>query len=152
MIILLFGVQLATETRRQIAQQETLIDSLGAQVNKATLDQTISTPSLPYLIAQVKKAHFKVFIQFAGYAREDMIVLANSLAREWAVQGANRGGERLISASGLREVRFGSDADKPAATALAQDVENLAIGGGNVALKKIAGIPNGTLELWIGLK
>ncbi len=172
-LLLLFGVQRAQDAQQQLAQQqqeikalgeekalaqrqisfqERRIDQLGEQVNIAVLNTAPSSPTPQEPVAQVNRKEFTVFIQFAGYSRDVVVKLASDLSQYWKVPGADQGGERISSASRLREVRFGPDLDKLAATALAQDVERSSLIGGEVALRKVPGIPKGTLELWIGLR
>ncbi len=120
----------------------------------------------------VDKGAFKVFTQFAGtFKRELIIEMATELENsEWNVQGADRGGERTGSAAGFNEVRYSAATAKSAAEKLAEDVSYFLIDSclinpdfapsqcedgqfGRIIARKIEGskvvIPDATLEIWI---
>jgi hypothetical protein len=59
----------------------------------------------------------RVFVQFAGMRREDVIAMARSLSTEWRVQGAS--GERTGHAAGRKEVTRRSNVDFPELNVLA---------------------------------
>jgi hypothetical protein len=61
----------------------------------------------------------RVYIQFAGYQRDQIVALAKALvAAGWRVEGADRGGERIAAAKGMNEVRYFNAADAERAAAL----------------------------------
>jgi len=90
----------------------------------------------------------RVFVQFAGsLSRDDIIAMVRTLSADWRVQGAS--GERVGSAAGKREVRWGDPADEEAAKALADAVEKTGVVPGEVAAVRVAIVPRGNLELWL---
>lgn len=92
----------------------------------------------------------RVFVQFAGSIGRDQIIrMARELSGEWRVEGADRGGERVASADGLRQVRWGHPDDEEAAKALADAVERTRVVQGQVTADRVPTIRRGTLELWI---
>ncbi|MBK1657773.1 peptidoglycan-binding domain-containing protein [Paracraurococcus ruber] len=92
----------------------------------------------------------RVFIQFAGsIARDQIIRMARDLSAQWRVEGADRGGERIGTAAGLREVRWGHPDDETAAKALADAIERTGVIRGDVTAKRVPAVGRNTLEVWI---
>lgn len=115
---------------------------------------TTTVAQSPSLSQSVDRKKYTVTIQFAGYRREDVTVAAIALLDVgWRVQGAEKGGERVESATGLAEVRYGTDADAAAAQQLANEVSATGIKA-NVKARKVTNITPpiqpGALEVWIG--
>jgi len=99
-------------------------------------------------IAPVSPHTQRVFVQFAGsLSRDDIIAMVRSLSADWRVQGAS--GERIGTAAGKREVRWGDPADEDAAKALADAVEKIGVVPGEVTAVRVPVVPRGTLELWL---
>lgn len=116
---------------------------------------TTTVAQSPSLSQSVDRKKYTVTTQFAGYRREDVTVAAIALLDVgWRVQGAEKGGERVESAAGTAEVRYGSDADAAAAQQLANEVSATGIKA-NVKARKVTNITPpiqpGALEVWIGL-
>jgi hypothetical protein len=108
-----------------------------------------SVPAAVSIPPSLDLTRYKVFIQFAGYRRDDIVKLATLLkSRGWNVQGASEGGERLASANSLSEVRY-SGASDAAARALADEIVASGVKK-TVSTRRINGGAD-TLEVWIGL-
>jgi hypothetical protein len=96
----------------------------------------------------------RLFLQFAGYRRPEIVALADRLVRGgWRVEGADRGGERIVTAAGLNEVRYFNPADAGLAAALAASIRT-AIPGKDVTVKDLSASrygkdDTGLLEVWI---
>ena len=96
-----------------------------------------------------------VYIHFAGSLTRELIIgVADQLvAAGWRVEGANNGGERLVSAYGLNEVRFFNKADEDAARVLANEISRMRLTGKNVAIRDLSdagySAAEGHLEVWI---
>jgi hypothetical protein len=66
----------------------------------------------------------RLFIQFAGYQRGEVVKLAMLLTEAgWKVEGGDRGGERVTTAAGLNEVRYFNPDDAALAAALAETLQ-----------------------------
>jgi hypothetical protein len=95
-----------------------------------------------------------IFVQFAGYGRDDIVTLASALVEDgWPVEDAKRGGERIGSAQGLNEVRYFHPDDAAIAAALA-DATGAALAGATVIVEdlsasKYAMAAPGHLEIWV---
>jgi hypothetical protein len=90
-----------------------------------------------------------VYIQFAGYTRDNVNGLADSLAElGWNTQPT----ERIATASGLNEVRYGPEhpEDEAAARLLAADLS--AAGHPGALARKVNAVKPGVLEIWTGSK
>ncbi len=111
---------------------------------------TAPLPSEPTPPPAVARSTYQVFVQFAGsYPRSLMIQAATALnGLGWKVQGYERGGERTPVAAGKLEVRFATEADKPAADQLVKDVGDLGIAAPLTSVLTPSIGPN-TLEIWI---
>lgn len=100
-------------------------------------------------------ANSTVYIHFAGsFTRKEIVALAAELGNSgWKVQGKEQGGERLVSAYGLSEVRFFNQQDEGAARALAKVLNGLKLGARTVALRNLSNskfkAAPGQLEVWI---
>lgn len=96
----------------------------------------------------------RLFIQFAGYRRGSVIELADLLTRAgWRVEGGQRGGERVMSAAGLNEVRYFNAGDAALAAALAEALR-VAWPSKEVTLQDLSAskwgkAETGLLELWL---
>jgi hypothetical protein len=102
-------------------------------------------------VSPADRAKYKVWIQFAGYKREDMVQLAETLAEVgWNVPNPEDGGERLPSADGKAEVRYRGDVERHAAEQLAADISESGVKSGVKARQMPIVGPN-VLEVWIGL-
>jgi DNA/RNA endonuclease G (NUC1) len=88
-----------------------------------------------------------VYVQFAGMVREDVRALSEKLKiLGWTVPGE----ERIATAAGLNEVRYGSDpADQKAGEMLAADLR--ALGRSSVRAKRVNVIKTSVLEVWISI-
>lgn len=97
----------------------------------------------------------RVFVQFAGFDREEVVALARSLATEgWRVEAADKGGERTGAADGLNEVRYFHADDRALAEALALSVSAALLGQPLIAVKDLSGTQfgqgePGLLEVWV---
>lgn len=96
----------------------------------------------------------RVFIQFAGFPRDQIVKLAQSLLQEgWQVEGADRGGERIKAATGLNEVRFFHPGDADRAAKLAEAAGVFAEGGRlevvDLSASGYGQAEPGLLEVWI---
>lgn len=94
-----------------------------------------------------------VFMQFAGFNRNDIRVVMNQLASAgWDVQGLSGGGQRTAAAAGTWEIRY-SGADDAAARALAatlqQSLAAAKLPARSVPVVRNAQIAPDTLEIWI---
>lgn len=105
-------------------------------------------------IASVPKAeigkNLKVYVQFAGSISRDKVraMMRDLESKNWAVQGAQGGGERTVLAAGQSEVRYSGD-NAAAAEALAKAVTAYGISGQPVKPVKNQLVPVGQLEVWI---
>ena len=96
----------------------------------------------------------RIFIQFAGYKRDQVVKLAGLLAQSgWRIEGADRGGERVTTAAGLNEVRYFNPSDMPLAAALA-DALKAEMPGKDITLQDLSAsrygkAETGLLEIWI---
>ncbi len=101
-----------------------------------------------------------VYVQFAGaLSRKRITKASESLVDSgWNVQGADRGGERTISAYGLNEVRFFADEDRAAALALADQYNALAnwLGSETMSVRDLSDADfnpqDGLLEIWTSVR
>jgi hypothetical protein len=104
------------------------VNSAGAGLIGAAFAQENTSRSLiPILtgiaLAEAQKRS-KLFIQFAGYERGDVVKLAQLLKEAgWTVEGGERGGERVKTAEGLNEVRYFNPKDASLAAALAKTLQ-----------------------------
>jgi hypothetical protein len=100
------------------------VSKLGAGLIGAAFAQDATDPAaVPALsgeaLTQAQK-EARLFIQFAGYKRGEVVTLATQLTEAgWKVEGGDRGGERVATAAGLNEVRYFNPADAGLAAALA---------------------------------
>lgn len=105
-------------------------------------------------ITFVQATDERVFIQFAGYKRDWVVGVAETLAAAgWRVEGEGKGGERIAAATGLNEVRYFNPADAPRAAALVEAL-TAAAPGTVAAVVDLSGSPYaqpqpGLLEIWI---
>lgn len=115
----------------------------------------IVTDNVPPVAAAFQPSNYKVFVQFAGFARPAVQAMASVLVKSgWPVQGADRGGQRTGDAVGLNVIRYSDEADAAAAQALADSVKATGIIKATPRVERYQGspsIPKGTLEVWISL-
>ncbi|MBB4860338.1 hypothetical protein HNO88_003681 [Novosphingobium chloroacetimidivorans] len=90
----------------------------------------------------------RVYIQFAGALTRPQITAANGMLRAagWQVQSAS--GERIASAAGQNQVRYGGD-NAAAARELAQAVDALGLASRPVTSRYYAPVGADVLEIWI---
>lgn len=100
--------------------------------------------------ADIARADYKVFVQFAGVIQRDAVkALMKTLeASGWDVQGTSGGGERTGSAAGLNTIKFGAS-DESAAKALAAEVQAVNVSGETISTTLVTGMEAGRLEVWI---
>lgn len=126
----------------------------SADIAQPPLPQIPKDPLPPTTIG-VQPGDYRVFVQFAGALTRDRVrQFMQSLANgKWGVQGVAGGGERIASAAGLSEVRYGPSSDKAAAEQLAQQATQLQLlpQSRTFIAKQFSAIPAHTLELWAGL-
>jgi len=130
-------------------------DKLADQSAIAEQPLAISEPG-PAVVLPARSgldpAQYDVFVQFAGsIRREDIRDMMTQLAGAgWDMQGIAGGGQRIDTAVGILEIRYGPQADMAAADLLAQSI----FASGRVSrLPDIVanqGIAAGSLEVWIG--
>lgn len=96
-------------------------------------------------------ADYRVWVQFAGtLQRSEMIDFGKRIKQQWPnAPGAERGGERTGVAAGLREVRYGSPEELPAALRLTADIEATGLVTSMNPPKQVRGIPSRSLEIWV---
>lgn len=105
-----------------------IVSSGGPGMIGAAFAQESTTRSLipiltGFALAEAQKRS-KLFIQFAGYQRGEVVKLAKLLEEAgWTVQGNERGGERVKTAEGLNEVRYFNPKDAAVAAALARTLQ-----------------------------
>jgi len=103
------------------------------------------------LVTTIARSKFNVWIQFAGYRRDDIVTAAKALQDAgWNVAEPTKGGQRIGSAANLAEVRFRSDAEKSAAELLAIELSKTGIKKGVKAVQ-VSGVEANRLEVWVGL-
>ena len=102
----------------------------------------------------ITKPEYQVTIWFAGLNREmDIVPLSSQLrAFGWNAQDPQppRGNDRTGKAAGLREVRYSSPADLPAAELLVDDLRKAGVASAPVKTVKNSDVAPGNLQLWIG--
>jgi uncharacterized membrane protein HdeD (DUF308 family) len=96
----------------------------------------------------------RLFIQFAGYDRADVVKLALLLSESgWRVEGGDRGGERVGTAAGLNEVRYFNPGDAALAQALAGTLQQVnpgkVIGVQDLSASSYGKAEPGLLEIWV---
>lgn len=130
----------------------------GAGLIGAAFAQDSSTseavPAITGTALAEAQAQARLFIQFADYQRGDVVKLAMMLAEAgWKVEGGDRGGERVTTASGLNEVRFFNPTDAGLAAALAETVRATNPGKTfkvqDLSASRYGKAEPGLLELWI---
>ena len=90
-----------------------------------------------------------VYIQFAGIQRDEIMTLNKKLrARGWrGVQSSS--GERTQNASGVNQIRYHNETDRPAAEALAAAINAESMTRVPVVPKEMSIIGKGILEVWV---
>ena len=96
----------------------------------------------------------RLFIQFAGYQRAEVVKLAAFLTESgWRVEGGDRGGERVTTAAGLNEVRYFNPGDAALAQALAGTLQQVnpgkVIGVQDLSASSYGKAEPGLLEIWV---
>jgi len=94
-----------------------------------------------------------VTMQFAGFNRDDIKVVMQSLAKAgWNMQGTSQGGQRTASAADVWEIRYPANA-KPTADALAEGLrpalEGAKLRSRPIPTKQNRAVDPGTIEIWI---
>lgn len=117
-------------------------------------DAGLSVPALTGSALSEAQAQSRLFIQFSGYPRGDVVKLAMMLGETgWRVEGADRGGERVATAEGLNEVRYFNPSDAALASALAEVVQANTPGKSfsvqDLSATRYGKAEPGLLELWI---
>lgn len=94
----------------------------------------------------------RVFVQFAGAITRDAMraFMRDMASAGWNVQGVEDGGERIATAAGLSEVRYGPPEDEQAAQALVDYLNEHQVIGKTFKAKQLDIIQKGVLELWMG--
>jgi predicted acylesterase/phospholipase RssA len=118
----------------------------GPDSSSASASAPASSPS------SFDRSIYTVWLQFAGtLTRDQMKAFGRQLIndKKWTVPGGEQGGERTSNADGYNEVRYRSDDEKPAAQALANDINGLAIALKTVVPKQASRIGRRSLEVWI---
>ncbi|MGO7274690.1 patatin-like phospholipase family protein [Rhizobium ruizarguesonis] len=136
--------------------QSSLQDSqqnLAAVSDKARSFQEQAVESAPSTPAHTQ-SDFTVFIQFAGFARSQVVAAAQQLSQEfhWPVPAASQGGERTGAAASRNEIRASSEEDRPWAVKLGDDLVKTGLVGQPPGIVFNAKIPPRTLEIWVGQK
>lgn len=126
----------------QIAQLLAENESLKAELKSAG-KETVEPGS--------DNGDYQLWIQFAGsLQRQQMIDFGARIMTQWPnMPGANRGGERTALAAGVREVRYGSPEDLPAALRLTADIDTTGLVASMNSPKRVKGIPPRSLEIWV---
>ncbi|MBY3329010.1 peptidoglycan-binding protein [Rhizobium laguerreae] len=98
--------------------------------------------------ASINAADYSIYVQFGGAIQRDEIntLTARLLRGGWSVPGE---AERLKTAIGLNEVRYGTTEDQPAAEALADILSGLRFSDRTVLAKRVRMVRPGILEAWI---
>lgn len=126
---------------------------IGAAFAQDATDPVV-VPALTGAALAAAQERARLFIQFAGYKRGDVVELAMMLAEAgWKVEGSDRGGERVTTAAGLNEVRYFNPADAALAAALV-DVLQSAQPGKAVTVQDLSAsgygkAEPGLLEVWV---
>jgi len=145
-----------------IAPAQCLIYPMSSGCSLAATNRALS-PAIPASpgpgsdTAGLENQVDRVFIQFAGSInRSNVVAFAETLVGEgWPVKGADRGGERTISAIGLNEVRYFHQEDKDAAEALAETTSRISPAGHSLKVRDLSETSysredtEGLLEIWI---
>lgn len=125
------------------------VDVSAEATLSATAEPAVAPPAAEALAAS------RVFIQFAGFPRDSIVGLADTLAANgWQVEGRERGGQRIGAAAGLNEVRYFNAEDKALAEELARNVaaglpEPRTIEVKNLSGGRFGDVPAGQLEVWV---
>lgn len=105
----------------------------------------------PSTSTDVRPSNYQVFVQFAGIiSRDDVRSMMGELRNAgWNVQGVEGGGQRTADAIGLNLVRYRSDEDKAAASALASAVETFKLSNRALSTERNSRVSTRSLEVWI---
>lgn len=157
------GTEVATEVAVSAENTRSLeeLPSPEDQVESGGATDALPEPQVPApVVAEgtqpaVELAASRLFIQFAGFKREDVVRLAQGLGSQgWRVEGADQGGERTGAADGLNEVRYFNASDRAVAEALALAVSAGLTNHPPISVKDLSGTAYGAaqpglLEIWI---
>jgi hypothetical protein len=122
----------------QELEQLTGLD-FGAEMRTAETSEAVAVAPRP------TRPDKTVYFQFAGMTREEAVRISDQLKeRGWQIPGE----ERTSLAAGQNEVRYGAEADKPAAEMLVEDLKALALKGCCV-VKRNPEVAAGTVEVWV---
>jgi hypothetical protein len=122
---------------------EATAQKLTEAASKTRLEQDLA----PLDHYKITPSENTIYVQFAGASREaveDMI--ANLRHSGWKILGNP---ERLSSAAGLNEVRYGRSADRDAAEALADALTRAKFSSAPVVAKFVRVVRPKVLEVWI---
>jgi hypothetical protein len=124
------------------------------QVAEQIAERTTSPPvgvTPPAPPPAIEASQYTVYVQFAGIISRDSVrTMMTGLAQSgWNVQGVKGGGERIGSAAGRNEIRYGREEDRAAAEALARAVEAYGLALSNVRAVSVPSITAKKLEVWI---
>lgn len=120
-----------------------------ALARTATEMQRVDIPvNLPPMAAGIRARDYNVYIQFAGTIKREAVDALNAALRVggWKVPGDP---ERIGSAAGLNEVRYGEERDAAAAKALADAISRTSLSSAPVTAKQVSLVRPGVLEVWI---
>lgn len=133
------------------------VSAAGPGLFGAAFAQEATAATAPALtgdaLAEAQK-QARLFIQFAGYERAEVVKLAGFLSSSgWRVEGGDRGGERVGTAAGLNEVRYFNPSDAGLAAALAATLQEVnpgkVIGVQDLSATSYGKAAPGLLEIWV---
>ncbi|KRD38861.1 hypothetical protein ASE35_00265 [Lysobacter sp. Root916] len=130
--------------RLDVERKTLLTENEGLKAKLEAMGKPVAQPGKD-------NADYQVWIQFAGsLTREQMKEFGRSVQRKWPnAPGAQRGGERIASAAGKREVRYGDRDDEDAAQRLTADIVATGLVPSMETPKFIKGISPRSLEIWV---
>lgn len=126
---------------------------IGAAFAQGSTDAAPTSPLTGAALAEAQR-QARLFIQFAGYPRDEVVKLASMLsATGWTVEGGDRGGERVRTAAGLNEVRFFNPGDAALAATLANALQDAKPGTvikvQDLSASSYGKAQPGLLEVWV---
>lgn len=147
-----------SETAPSGPAAEAPVEEVAGQTTARVPTDPVPTDPVPAnpvdLVPEVDRGTATVFIQFAGFDRDAVKLIATDLvALGWPIQGADQGGERYAHAAGLNEVRYFNPEDKVRADVLAHELSG-ALAGTPVKVLDVSDSAYamdtpGHLEIWI---
>jgi hypothetical protein len=126
---------------------------IGAAFAQESTSRSLLPALTGILLAEAQKRS-RLFIQFSGYKRGEVIELAQELAKAgWQVESGDRGGERVANAEGLNEVRYFNPEDAALAAALVKTLNSAnptrSITVQDLSASAYGKSEPGLLEVWI---